>query len=298
MFPSNALSSYFETSDGERLFYVFAPSSFKNRNLPLLVFHYGLVCNFAHWQHQIPFLAQQGYPVLCYHYRGHYTSSCKNLDQCSFFQFAQDLEELLNFLKISKIILLGHSMGVNVSLEYTRLFPKKVLAQILISGTILPPDYLMFQSTLMHSFYPIFKKCAFDYPTFFKTIWKTNFKNPVFSFLIHRLGFNAKEVPLEAIERYLKRMGELPFALFFKLFDQMLHHTIAQDLPNIECPTLILSGDKDNVVPAHTQYLLAHLIPNTKVILIPKGGHVPQEDFPEVINNHLLEFLAEISQRE
>ena len=68
--------NYFTTSDGIRIFYI---TNFKTNELdktkPFLVFNYGLVCSFAHFEHQLPYFDSLGYNILIHDYRGHYNSS-------------------------------------------------------------------------------------------------------------------------------------------------------------------------------------------------------------------------------
>ncbi|MBT7670529.1 MAG: hypothetical protein HN623_13155, partial [Bdellovibrionales bacterium] len=52
---------YFYTEDGTRIFY---KCNFDTAGTPpdspVWVFNYGLVCNMAHWEHQLNHFAQQG----------------------------------------------------------------------------------------------------------------------------------------------------------------------------------------------------------------------------------------------
>ena len=99
-----------------------------------MVFNYGLVCSNFHWEKQIEYFDRQGFSILIYDYRGHYQSSGKhNYDNITFRQLALDLSELLEHIGLTNVTLLGHSMGVNVCLEFARLYPEKASRMILIS---------------------------------------------------------------------------------------------------------------------------------------------------------------------
>ncbi|KAG5849856.1 hypothetical protein ANANG_G00076140 [Anguilla anguilla] len=64
-------------------------------------------------------------------------------------------------------------------------------------------------------------------------------------------------------------------------------------LPHISCPTLIVHGEKDPVVPAcHPQYLLEH-IRNSRLHLMPEGKHNLHLRFATEFNQLVEEFLCD-----
>ncbi|MBC7715165.1 MAG: hypothetical protein H7177_17605 [Rhizobacter sp.] len=46
-------------------------------------------------------------------------------------------------------------MGVNICLEHARRYPEDVTAQVLISGTVVPPQDVMFDSNVVDIAMPI-----------------------------------------------------------------------------------------------------------------------------------------------
>lgn len=63
-------------------------------------------------------------------------------------------------------------------------------------------------------------------------------------------------------------------------------------LPTITSPTLVIHGARDQLVPrAAGEYLVAQL-PQARLALIESAGHAPFLSHPEVVRQHLEEFLA------
>jgi poly(3-hydroxyalkanoate) depolymerase len=62
-------------------------------------------------------------------------------------------------------------------------------------------------------------------------------------------------------------------------------------LRGLKQPTLVLAGDDDPLVPPLNARLLALLLPNSHLRLIPGAGHLFLVDQPEVAARALLEFL-------
>jgi len=60
----------------------------------------------------------------------------------------------------------------------------------------------------------------------------------------------------------------------------------------IHVPTLVMVGEKDQVIPADNSHKLAAAIPGAKLVSYPEGGHVPMEQLPDKSATDLRAFLA------
>jgi non-heme chloroperoxidase len=292
MFKENH-PSYFYTSDGIRLFY---NTNYNPLHLdpekPVIVFVYGLLCSNFHFSCQIPFFEEQGYQILIHDYRFHYSSSQEgDIETCTFSNIADDLHQLLETLKIKKAIFFGHSMGVNICLEHAKKYPEDVGAQILISGTVVPPQDVMFDSNMIDLTLPYIETFTKKFPELFDILWKHSFKNPIAQYAIFDGGFNKKQVDIEFVQHYMKKISELPAPLFFQLMRIMHDHDIINHLESIDVPTLVIGGDKDKIIPNYLQQILTRHLPNSQLYIVKDGSHVPQADFPELINLRIHQFI-------
>ena len=295
MFKKNH-PNYFYTSDGIRIFY---NSNFKKEDLdpsrPVLVFIYGLLCSNNHYKYQIPFFEEKNYQILIHDYRFHYASSQDgDIETCNFPNITKDLHELLGDLGIQKTIFIGHSMGVNICLEHARRYPDDLQGQILISGTVVPPQDIMFDSNVVDIISPYIKSFTVKHPTLFKNIWKHSFKNPIAQYAVFDGGFNKKQVELEFIQLYMKKISELPEILFFHLLKLMHDHDVINHLESIRTPSLVMGGDKDKIIPNYLQRILTTYLPASELYIVKDGSHVPQADFPELVNLRILRFITKI----
>jgi pimeloyl-ACP methyl ester carboxylesterase len=66
---------------------------------------------------------------------------------------------------------------------------------------------------------------------------------------------------------------------------------IQRNLKNIECPTLILWGDKDSWFPVSHGEKLHQNLPNSRLQILRNCYHDAATDSAEVINTAILEFL-------
>jgi pimeloyl-ACP methyl ester carboxylesterase len=115
--------------------------------------------------------------------------------------------------------------------------------------------------------------------------------NPLAIFLVFDGGFNTKTTTQDFVELYMKKISELPKELFFHLLEEMKNHDIISYLETIKNPTLIVGGDKDKVIPNYLQQILHKKIENSELYIVKDGSHVPQVDFPEIINKRINRFL-------
>ncbi len=282
----------FTTSDGINIYYGTNFKSF-DPTKPCIVFNYGLVCNVAHWEKQIPYYHQKDFQVIYHDYRFHFNSAkTNNIEDLSFENISNDMKELLDHLAVESAYHFGHSMGVNTTLEYAYRYPSDVNGIVLISGTVLPPQDILFDTNFMDLLQPILESLLKKYPKLYKSIWTTGHKNPLATHLIHQGGFNTKMVPKDFVEHYLKKIGELEPEVFFQLLKEMKGHDIVTKLEMIKVPTLIMGGDKDQVIPNFLQYILSENIPNSKLYIIKDGSHVPQVDFHHTVNERIDLFLT------
>jgi non-heme chloroperoxidase len=152
----------------------------------------------------------------------------------------------------------------------------------------------MFDSNIVEIISPILKNFTQKYPNIFETFWKTSYLNPLMRFIIYDGGFNRKFANEKFVELYMKKISELNKELFFHLLDEMKNHDILAFLNRIECPTLIVGGTKDKVIPNHLQYEIHKLIPKSELYIVYDGSHVPQVDFPDEINQRLQLFFQSV----
>lgn len=70
---------------------------------------------------------------------------------------------------------------------------------------------------------------------------------------------------------------------------------IEEGISSFDVPTLIIYGEDDRILPTieRTVKMIKADLPQAKVVSIPDCGHFLQEDCPEVIKEHLLDFYAE-----
>lgn len=111
---------------------------------------------------------------------------------------------------------------------------------------------------------------------------------------VRRFVENAVSDRGEVVEELLRRRREHQIEPRFR--DAQGAAAIAFDsydrLEQIAAPTLVLTGDEDNVVDWHSSEGLAERIPDARLRVFPGTGHLFLWEQPGEVANALLEFLA------
>jgi pimeloyl-ACP methyl ester carboxylesterase len=71
-------------------------------------------------------------------------------------------------------------------------------------------------------------------------------------------------------------------------------HDSTPSLSQIKCPALIIHGEDDQLIPVHEAQVMYQFIPNSKLILIPDAGHLPNIEQPHQFNQAVREFIKSV----
>jgi 3-oxoadipate enol-lactonase len=67
----------------------------------------------------------------------------------------------------------------------------------------------------------------------------------------------------------------------------------SQRVATIRCPTLVIHGELDPLVPVANGRMLAERIPGARFVMLPDCGHMPHLEFPLESANAIRDFLSE-----
>lgn len=80
---------------------------------------------------------------------------------------------------------------------------------------------------------------------------------------------------------------------FLPSLDALTHYPIRERLGEIDCPTLIVWGTEDRLVPVRDADVFEQMIPGARKVVWDGIGHVPQLEVPDRFNALVAEFLAQ-----
>jgi len=242
-------------------------SSKKSENLVLL---HGIGASAERWSNVIPFLSKH-FRTIVPDIIG-FGYSDKPTVEYNIPFFVKFLEDFLNSLGVKKASIGGSSFGGLVAAEFAIKNTNIVNKLILVS-----PAGTMKTSTKTLEEYIL----ASLYPTH-DNVWRA-FIN---------MAFDPRTVTEQTIEEFIDRM-KLPNAKYAFMSTMLgIRNTtnLASRLNKILSPTIIVWGEQDDMIPVKNAEDYRN-IPNSNLQVIPKCGHTPFTEKPEVFSKIAIDFL-------
>jgi pimeloyl-ACP methyl ester carboxylesterase len=106
-----------------------------------VVFVHGWTCDETSWSEQVPALAAR-YRVVTVDLPGHGRSGSPKDGKLSMDLFARAVEAVRAEVKAERVVLVGHSMGTPVIVQYARLYPRHTAALVFVDGVVTLGPYL------------------------------------------------------------------------------------------------------------------------------------------------------------
>lgn len=98
------------------------------------------------------------------------------------------------------------------------------------------------------------------------------------------------------IERVFAEHPTPPQTYARQLLAALLHNT-GDRLPAIEHPARVVTGDADFLIPPKNSELLARKLPNARLMVVERAGHVFPMEHPGSLTGALLDLHAQVEQR-
>ena len=242
---------------------------------------------------------KKNFTVIWFDYRGHHLSEMpRKPEQLTIENIAKDAECLLDELKIDKITVLGHSMGVNIVLEIFHRVPERIKSLILANGSARGPLERLLRTNLLQMGFPYLFKAHEKFPNLTNLLWKTQVRSKFAPWIVGILGFNPSLAKVSDIKTYVEMVGNIDMIVTLQLLKDYESYDATAWIDKIDVPTLIIAGEKDLIIPREEQEIMHQLIQDSRYELIRNGSHCPQMDIPELINIMIDRFLKDVYSSE
>lgn len=250
---------------------------------PVVLIH-GYPLNGHSWEKQTKALLDAGYRVIAYDRRG-WGQSSQPTTGIDYDTYAADLNELLEQLELTEIVLCGFSMGTGEVARYLGAYGSDRVEKAVMFGAI-PPFLLKTDDNpegVDGSVFEGIKEAAIkDRYAWFKQFFD-DFYN-VDKLAPERISDQAWQASFN-----VACMGSAYSS--YACVDNWLTD-FRDDLPKIDVPTLVVHGTEDRILPFDaTAGRLSDLIDDVKVVPVEGGPHNIGWTHPEVVNPLFLAFL-------
>ncbi|HET9237272.1 MAG TPA: alpha/beta hydrolase [Oligoflexus sp.] len=254
----------------------------------------GVACTGYIWKYFIPYFAQQ-YRIIHSQYRGHGDSAIpRNLDTMTVETFAKDINDLLDYLDVKgPIILVGHSMGVQVALECYRQKRSIYSGLILINGPYGEALRHVHGNPIFAKALPWLKKAFFKWDQHIQKVWRPLLDSEIAYLYAVLFEVNPWLTRRRDFRVYFEDVGAMKPLVYIAALDGATRHSAEDLLPEIKVPTLVVAGDKDRFTPYPICLKLHRSIPGADLLTLPTGSHIGPLELPEFIHLRIEKFIAE-----
>lgn len=242
-----------------------------------IIFVHGFPFDHTMWQSQVDELSEK-YFCITYDIRGLGESPAGD-GQFTMESFVDDLEKIIDELKLAKPVLCGLSMGGYIFLRALERMKEKFSAVILCdtgSGSDNNEGKLKRSAAIKRinteGLAPFTKDFITDC---YGDIYKQNHKE-------------------EFEKRIAKSSGFNPIGVKGSLLAMLSRIDTSDYLDKIKIPTLVICGENDALIPPSIMKAMADKINGAEFVVIKNSGHMSPIENPEEVNNAIQKFLLKL----
>ncbi len=178
------------------------------------------------------------------------------------------VEDFVAFKKLDNLIIMGNSLGGHVALLYTLGNRDKVRKLILTGSSGLFEDS-------MGGSYP--KRGNYEYIK----------ERVAYTF------YDPEVATKDLVDEVFETTRSIPKCMrIVAIAKSAQRHNMAEDIPEILAPTLLVWGLNDTITPPMVAHEFNRLIPNSTLRFIDKCCHAPMMEHPQKFNELVEEFLV------
>ena len=288
---------FVRSDDGARIAYTFLGPD----DGPVVALCSGFLCPDTWWHYLAPDLAEAGYRVLLFHYRGIAASGLPPTDGPDAFtvdRFASDLRAIVDEEDLSDLVIVGHSMGVQVMLEAYRLLRRRTRAVVALTGPYASPIHTLYGRREMVYLYEATRFLLhLTYPPLLRLGWRVAWTRLPFLTLGRAVKAFGPRTSEEIVESYVRHAASFDPQLVLRIAQGMHAHTAMDLLPEVSVPALVVVGGKDPFSPPDLGQQMVDAMPDARLRTVPEGTHGTILEYPEMVNTFVREFLADLTKR-
>lgn len=282
--PRDVVDHEFPAADGGTLHVIERGSG-----RPLLLIH-GVTLQAGVWSPQFHLMADR-YRVLAMDVRGH-GRSVAGRDGFGRTVAARDVATVLDHFDLRDAIIVGHSMGGMITMEFAGDFPDEVAERV--AGLVFM-DTAAYQ-ILPKAVLPLAKVAGRHVHTRFiagKAVPQRSFGEDDLSLLMTRLAFG-KRPSAKAVDQVRRYLEEVPQSTSLPSWIDLLDHDAREALKATKTPSLVLVGSRDVLTPVYAARRIASFLPDTRFEVLEGAGHQLMQERPYEVAQLIDEFASRL----
>lgn len=250
---------------------------------PAVLLVHGLAGSWQNWLENIPHLAES-HRVVAMDLPGFGYSEMPD-DELTISGYVRCLEELCRQLEIDRAAVVGNSMGGFVGADMAIAHPQRVSRLVLVAAAVMWNERRRARPLATLS------EVTGAYTALVVNQFRQGARRPrLRAATLSQVVRYPRRIPPPLAHELLRHAGT-PEA-FTAAIGALFSYKLRERLPEIACPTLVVWGTHDALVPVKHAHAIAEAIPDSQVEIFPDTGHVPMLERPARFNRLVDEFLA------
>jgi proline iminopeptidase len=286
-FAQQAREQFITTSDGVKLFV-----KRSGKGLPVLFVHGGPGSTFVYFEVEGGNVLEKDVEMIYLDQRGCGSSSTPENGDFSLERLIQDFEEVREQLGIEQWVVLTHSFGGLMGVNYAHQYPESVKGLVLLNSVVSLPHAL--QSSITASI-NLLELNPEDYPQEKRTVdllFGEMFNQLHAKGIIHKLWFDSAQAKAHDDSVMMNTPLNRAFANNALQIPEY-HKDYFPITAEIKTPVLVVHGSRDYAVgPDHPNYML---FPNMEVKMV-EGGHALYLEHNEAFYEAVSPFLKKMTE--
>ena len=263
----------------------------RGQGRPLLLIH-GITLQARIWAPQLNTLADR-YRVLAMDVRGHGRSTAGE-EGFGRQIAARDVKAVLDSFDLRGAVVVGHSMGGMILMEFAGDFPDELDKRV--AG-------LVFMNTAAYQLAPkpvlpiakaLGKRVRTRYDSG-RSIPHRAMGDDDLSWVLTRLAFGAHP-SAKAVDEVRKCGAEVPQSTLLPSGIDLLDHDARRALAATHTPSMVLVGSRDLLTPVYAARRIARFLPMTRFEVLQGAGHQLMQERPAEVARLLDEFVATLPE--
>jgi pimeloyl-ACP methyl ester carboxylesterase len=274
LFPAGTeFTARYVRIDGTRIRYIDA-----GHGAPVVFLH-GLGASMYAWRKNLAAVASAGFRVIAFDNRG-FGLSDKPPAPYGNAAYAHLAIALMDSLRVTDAVLVGHSMGGAIAAEVAIEYPPRVRGLVLVGSAGLGArEPLLFRMAR----WPVLGRVALALRgrSFTARLLKSTY-------------FDPGKVTEADVDQYYAPVAEPEYGrALLGVLRQFRFDALEGRLDRIAAPTVVLWGEEDRWVPLGLGHALAAGITRSAFVSVPRAGHSVQEEAPGEVNHLVIRFLKD-----
>jgi pimeloyl-ACP methyl ester carboxylesterase len=239
----------------------------------------------------------EGHKIVSWDYRGLYGSGCpRDLSTLALPFHCDDLERILDAERVDRALFIGWSMGVQVGFEFFRCRRERMAGIVAINGTAGLPFQTLLSSRAVRHVIPAAIAVARAQAALVGRATRAWVGWQGAVPIMQRLGLVSLTLDLETFRVVAEGFAGMDWKLYLDLLARLGEHDATDVLPEVDLPTLVITGDRDILTPPFTAERIHRAIPGSRLVVIPGGTHYTPVEYPALIKDELLDFLRQLER--